>query len=149
MATAILDNTALGRVMQERLDKFESLPNEEQGARIRNAASEIPPGVALVLFPVFAIFLKLLLLRSGRTYPEHAVFALHVHAFGLFVMTVIRAIGTDSLIAVGFGVFGLYVFLALRHAYELRWWGALWRWFVVLFCFVVYIYIYIYIYRDR
>lgn len=132
-----LEGTAVGDVLQARIDKFQALPNAEKGERIRSAASDLPPAVAFALFPVFTAFLTLVLLRSGRTVPEHAVFALHVHAFGLFIMTLVRVVGDDLGIVVGFVVFGLYVLLALRHAYNLSWWGTLWRWTVLAVAFSV------------
>ena len=132
-----LEGTRVGGLAQERIDAFSALPNEERVKRVRKAASEIPPTVALVLFPVFAIFLKLVMLGSGRTLPEHAVFALHIHAYGLFLLVLLRLIGTDALLPVGVVWFGGYVFLALRRAYELSWWGTTWRWSVLAMLFAV------------
>ena len=131
-----LDDSVLGKLLQERLDSFGELSNDERMVKVRKAASEIPPTVALVLLPVFALFLKLVMFGSGRTLPEHAVFALHVHAFGLFLIAISYALGSDALIMGAFVWFGLHVMLALRRAYELSWWGTTWRWAVLAFFFI-------------
>lgn len=131
-----LAGTEVGELAQVRLDAFQALSNEERMKRVRKAASEIPPTVALVLFPVFAIFLKLVMLGSGRTLPEHAVFAIHAHAYGLLLLVLMRVLGDDEILLVGLVWFGGYVFLALRRAYELSWWGAIWRWSVLAMLFV-------------
>ncbi len=130
-------DTRLGRALQSRVDSLQALPSATRSKRFRDAAAEIPPTVALALFPVFALFLKTLMLGSGRTYPEHAVFALHVHAFGIVLMSVVRLIGDDRLIAASFAIFGAYVFIALRRAYDLGWWSTTWRWGLLSLLFVV------------
>ena len=139
MATAMgLGDSAVGRALDRRVAAFEALPPREQGQRLQEAAREVVPTVALLLLPLFSVGLWISMFRSGRTLPEHGIFALHTHAMGLLVVTVVRLVGragsgvqggADATAAlIGAVFFGLYVLLSLRRAYALSWWSALWRW---------------------
>jgi hypothetical protein len=123
-----LEGTSVGDRIQARISAFEALPEREQIHRVRKAAIDTLPTVALALLPLFTVFLKLLFLGSGRTIPEHAIFALHLHSFALLVFIVIR-IGDaqPELTFVAFLGLALYTVASLRRAYSLRWFGTVWR----------------------
>ncbi|HWP95158.1 MAG TPA: DUF4286 family protein [Gammaproteobacteria bacterium] len=91
------------------------------------------PLMMFVLLPVYALFLKLLYLRSGRYYVEHLIFALHVHAF-LFLagacvigwLLVLDLFGYEPAVpALLVAAFWLYLILypwfAMRRVYGQGW----------------------------
>jgi len=87
----------------------------------------------LCLLPVYALFLKLLYAFSRRYYMEHLIFALHVHAFTLFIFSIMMIwsqwivtylpFDTPGLLttAIIFYVL-LYPWFALRRNYSQGWW---------------------------
>jgi len=93
------------------------------------------PRAMFVLVPLFAALVMLFRRGSGRTYPQHLYFALHVHA-AWFVANAV-----DSLFeAVPWLRFAnpvvdrvtelytlAYFFLAFWRTYETTLWGTLWR----------------------
>src|SRR6185369_6602818 len=66
---------------------------ERKKAEIRTAVNEVTghwvPQVMFVLMPVFAGLVMLFRRNSGRTYPEHLYFAMHVHAVSFFAATLV------------------------------------------------------------
>ena len=110
-------------------------PNEgPQDAELRrqelqNAANEAfthwAPRAMFVLVPVFAGLVALTARRSGRNYPQHLYFALHVHAAWFFaggvaaaarIVTVPYLTPAVSGMASLYGV--VYLVLAFRRAYD-------------------------------
>ena len=59
--------------------------------------------IVFLLLPIYALFLKLLYVRSGRYYVEHLLFFVHVHAF-FFLGSLLIAL------------LDLFVLLPLGHA---------------------------------
>lgn len=95
------------------------------------------PIAMFVLLPFYALLLKLLFIRSGRFYPEHLVFALHLHvlAFLLFSGTILlpdsetglwSAIETLLWLA-ALVYLGVYTYLAMRNYYGGSRWSVGWR----------------------
>jgi len=84
------------------------------------------PRTFFLLLPVFALLLKLLYLRRGILYLDHLVFALHCHAFGFLIMSVMVPLGDSDLVprllraALLLWIF-VYIFLALRAVYRDSW----------------------------
>jgi hypothetical protein len=62
----------------ERIDKFDGLAPA--------------PYAMFCLMPLFALYLKVLYLGTGRRYGEHLLFALHANAFAFLVVGLITAI---------------------------------------------------------
>jgi len=93
------------------------------------------PRAMFVLVPLFAALVMLFRRGSGRTYPQHLYFALHVHA-AWFVANAVDSlfeavpwlkfaapaadVVTDLYILV-------YFFVAFWRTYETTLWGTLWR----------------------
>lgn len=73
--------------MQKRLDHFNTLPGEQQLQIVKNGFFAYTPYAMFLLMPVFALYLKLLYLGSGRRYGEHLLFALHANAFAYLTLT--------------------------------------------------------------
>lgn len=66
-----------------------------KGELVRGLVAELErnaPTAMFLLLPVYALFLKLLYIRRKRLYVEHFVFALHIHAFSLLVLSVLLLI---------------------------------------------------------
>jgi hypothetical protein len=102
-------------------------PERFQALRRQNV-----PRLMFVLLPLYAGLLALLF--RGHTYPEHLVFALHLHAFTFLAALVAR--GADLLphrkadgvvdAAVWLGVIA-YSLVALRRVYGRTWKGTITR----------------------
>lgn len=119
------------RDIDERWVEVQTMPMEEQAAMFFGVALETLPKAILLLIPVFALLLKVLFAGTGRFYVEHLVFALHLHAF-VFLMLTIGFAGDDEIIpALVPLVLLVYLFVALRNAYEARWWTTLLRFAVI------------------
>src|SRR5262249_32239599 len=111
---------------------------EQEKIEIRKAVNEVTghwvPHVMFVLMPVFAGLVMLFRRKSGRTYPQHMYFAMHVHAVGFCAATlvVLANIVVVPYLSAGAKVVGL-VFVgthfgrAFRYAYDTTWFGSLWR----------------------
>jgi hypothetical protein len=92
------------------------------------------PRAMFVLVPVFAGLVALAGRKSGRNYPQHLYFAMHVHAAWFFAGTVAAAAHIRILPVVTTVVpdlaglyFVLYLVLAFRRAYNLTAGGAILR----------------------
>ena len=128
-ARAELRDSVLLSGFADRLTRFNALSEQEKQRRFTTAALETLPRVALCLLPVFALLLKLLHLRRGFFYVEHLVFALHVHAFAfviLSLMLLVPALASPLALTLP-----LYLLLALRGAYQRRWWTTILRFLVL------------------
>jgi hypothetical protein len=102
------------------------------------------PRVMFVLVPVFAALVTAANRRSGQNYPQHLVFALHVHAAWFFAALFVIAFSlvgnrtASSVLQLIAFVYGLaYLVLAWRTAYGKTTWGAVWRALVVVAIYVV------------
>ena len=104
---------------------------EQRRAAIQEVAAralvEWVPRVMFVLVPVFAALIWLAARRSGRNYPQHLYFALHVHAAWFAVNAVAAALQTmnkpvvtDTVVRIVGLYFVVYLVLALRRAYQMK-----------------------------
>ncbi|MGH8639496.1 MAG: DUF3667 domain-containing protein, partial [Burkholderiales bacterium] len=64
----------------EELQKLGFQSEEELQAAVTEAQAKWTPRVMFVLVPLFAWFVHIACRRTGRYYPQHLFFALHVHA---------------------------------------------------------------------
>ena len=122
---------------------FESEAALEQA--VRGAINTWAPRIMFVLVPFFALLVKLVTPRSGRNYPQHLYFALHVHAAAFACLT----LGTLGRYARAWpaveGVLALaalaasvtYLTLALQRAYDATAARAVVRAAVVSFLYLV------------
>ena len=90
------------------------------------------PYAAFALVPLFALSTRLWYPRRRRYYPEHFLFALHIHAFAFLTVLVATLIGTDQFgPALYFGWLA-YLTIALRKWMGGRWWPQVLRaWTIV------------------
>jgi hypothetical protein len=95
----------LSPALGDKLNSFTGLPRVERNKVLVNAFYAYVPYAMFCLMPLFAFYMKVLYLGSGRRYGEHLLFALHTNAFA-FAM-----IGT--LILVSFLDWGVLTFALL------------------------------------
>jgi|SRR5688572_22425978 len=121
---------------------FDTL-NDDQQRQMEDQIISGIPRMMFVMVPGFALVVMLVMRGSGRTYPQHLYFALHVHAF-VFGMSALllplnlwgrsaEAVSALSRIAlaVGYGV------VALRTAYGVGWLSATLRLVVIVLGYFV------------
>jgi hypothetical protein len=78
-------NANLGQKVQHFLD----LPRSAQEAALKQAFFSYTPYAVFALMPVFAFFLRVLYIGTGRRYGEHFLFALHSNAFAFLLFSVL------------------------------------------------------------
>ena len=104
-----------------------------QAEAVKRAFYSYTPYAVFLLMPVFALFLKLLYLGSGRRYGEHFLFALHSNAFAFFTMSLfIVADGWDFVRFVLLAWLVLYLPTAMRRVYGGSRGTTTLRWIVLL-----------------
>jgi hypothetical protein len=83
-------STKVASVNQHWADKvtqFGDLPGDEQKQQVKEAFYHYTPYAVFFMMPLFALYLKVLYLGSGRRYGEHLLFALHANAFAYLAFT--------------------------------------------------------------
>jgi len=108
------------------------MSDEEAISEMGAAFFDYLPVVMFLLLPVFALYLKVLMLGRGRYYVEHLVFSLHIHTmWALLVFTaVLGSLLTDWFMLLLLLIPGYTVF-ALQHAYDASWGATLARSFAL------------------
>jgi hypothetical protein len=95
--------TALGSIKpawRDNVTHFHSLSAAERSSRLNHGFAANLPYMLIAVLPLFALFLKLIYLRSGRRYGEHLVFALHVNAFAFLLASMMLVLpGTAAWVA--------------------------------------------------
>jgi heme A synthase len=101
---------------------------DEIRAAVNVATNTWVPREMFLLMPAFAALVMLVRRKSGRTYPQHLYFAMHVHSVAFFAAT-IGALA--SIVAVPYLSAGLktgallfvvaHFVLAFRYAYDTSW----------------------------
>lgn len=127
---APLERVAPG--LRQAFDDFEKLDRKEQGAILHASFFKYAPYAMFCLMPLFAFYLKLLYLGTGRRYGEHVLFALHTNAFAFAMF------GAFMLMPDGFVKLVLFCWLlgylpwAMQRVYRKGRWGTAWRWLVLV-----------------
>lgn len=78
-------NTTLGQKIQHFLD----LPRRTQEEAFKRAFFSYAPYAIFALMPVFAFYLRILYIGTGRRYGEHFLFGLHSNAFAFLMFSVL------------------------------------------------------------
>jgi len=123
-------NATLGGKLQHFLD----LPRRTQEEALTRAFFSYTPYAIFALMPVFAFYLKVLYLGTGRRYGEHFLFGLHSNAFAFLMFSVILLL-PSSLGLVEFGVFLWLLFYlptAMRRVYGGSRLSTFLRWIVLM-----------------
>jgi hypothetical protein len=76
----------------EKVARFNKMSSEEQWREGENALFAYAPYAIFAMMPVFALYLKVLYLGSGRVYGEHLLFALHTNAFAFLVLILLMLV---------------------------------------------------------
>jgi hypothetical protein len=87
----------LNPAWETRLRQVWAMPQAERDALLKNAFFSYVPYAVFCLMPLFAFYLKLLYLGSGRRYGEHFLFALHANAFAFLMFGLIYRVPSDLL----------------------------------------------------
>ncbi|MQA23048.1 DUF3667 domain-containing protein [Rugamonas rivuli] len=114
--------------LKHKWQAFEDLPNGEKSKVFTEGFYHYAPYAIFCLMPVFALFLKVLYLGSGKRFGEHLLFALHTNAFAFFIYSVILLV--PSALA-GFVLWCWllgYLPWAMRRVYGGSRWGVFFRW---------------------
>jgi hypothetical protein len=74
---------------EAKILKLGALPQAEVIALVKSKFFAYVPYAMFCIMPLFALYLKLLYMRSGRTYGEHMLFALHTNAFAFLLLGLI------------------------------------------------------------
>ncbi|MES2898540.1 MAG: DUF3667 domain-containing protein [Pseudomonadota bacterium] len=78
--------------LEQKVNDFLRMPNTDKTVILTSAFYSYVPYAMFLLMPVFAVYLKLLYLGSGRRYGEHLLFALHSNAFAFLMFATMIAI---------------------------------------------------------
>jgi hypothetical protein len=123
-------NQGLADTLVGKVEHFGDLPGDEQKRLLSTAFYGYAPYAIFFMMPVFAFYLKVLYLGSGRRYGEHLLFALHTNGFAFL------SIALMMLMPDGFGLvewllglwLAFYLPTAMRRVYggsrtltSLRW----------------------------
>jgi hypothetical protein len=117
-----------------KINKFFALPATEQMRVLATAFFSYVPYAMFCLMPLFALYLKVLYLGSGRRYGEHLLFALHTNAFAFAMFSLLIVAGTlDLELIVFLMVLWLVIYLpkAMRRVYGGSRWATALRWMVL------------------
>lgn len=138
---AKLDASAgnLHPVVRERVARFLALPPQEQKAAFKTVFFSYTPYAIFAMMPLFALYLKILYLGSGRRYGEHFLFALHVNAFAFLLLSVMILVPASWNFVVFLLLLWLvfYLPLAMRRVYGGGWFSTGLRWLVLIFAHAV------------
>jgi len=118
----------------QELQKLGFSSEAEMQEAVAHARATWVPRMMFLLVPLFAWFVQLVSRRSGRNYPQHLMFALHVHAawFAAGAIAAVAAMTKTPFIGAVFGtisvVYGTaYLVMAFRQAYVISTGTALLR----------------------
>lgn len=109
-------NTHLRRVngltaaQVEKFDAFWRMPEKERAQLLTKGFFAYVPYAMFCLMPLFALYLKLLYLGSGRRYGEHLLFALHTNAFAFAMFSLLIV---TSPLEWGVATFAMLVWLVI------------------------------------
>ena len=116
-----------------RLKHFEGLPNEKKSDILAEGLYHYAPMAMFVMLPLFALYLKILYLGTGKRYGEHLLFSLHTNAFAFAIFTVMLPLKFAFLrFVLWLWVIG-YLPWAMRRVYQKGRFGTIWRWLVLMF----------------
>ena len=80
----------------DAIENFENLPAERKGQALSDGFFRYGPYAMFALMPLFALYLKVLYLGSGKRYGEHLLFALHTSSFAFVMFAAIKLMPEDS-----------------------------------------------------
>lgn len=116
---------------------FQALPGDQQMKAFKDGFYHYGPYAIFCMMPVFALFLKVLYLGSGRRFGEHVLFALHTNAFAFFMFGVMLLVPfTFVRLLLWCWVLG-YLPWAMRRVYHSGRFTTFLRWSALMLAYVV------------
>ncbi|CAH0239115.1 hypothetical protein SRABI118_02668 [Massilia sp. Bi118] len=76
----------------ETIEKIASAAADDDGAKLKKVFFGSAPYAVFAMMPLFALYLKILYLGTGKRYGEHLLFALHTNAFAFLMLTLLLVI---------------------------------------------------------
>lgn len=129
-------NINMANVLSPALNKswehFEHLPNAQKMEVFTQGFYHYAPSAMFCMLPLFALYLKVLYLGTGKRYGEHLLFSLHTNAFAFALFSVML------LVPEGFLRFVLWMWVigylpwAMRRVYHKSRFGTFWRWTLLM-----------------
>lgn len=121
--------------LDDKVTRFMGLPRVERNKVLINAFFAYVPYAMFCLMPLFAFYMKVLYLGSGRRYGEHLLFALHTNAFafamiGTLILTSFLDWGVLTFVLMLWLVY--YLPKAMRRVYGGGRWTTGLRWIVLM-----------------
>ncbi|WGG50959.1 DUF3667 domain-containing protein [Rugamonas sp. DEMB1] len=123
--------------LTKRWQHFEHMSGAEKSKVIGDGFYHYAPYALFLMMPVFALYLKLLYLGSGKRYGEHLLFALHSNAFAFIMlgaMTLIEHDGVEFLLWLWLLA---YLPWAMRRVYRRGRRATAWRWLALMTVYTV------------
>jgi hypothetical protein len=120
--------------LSAKVNTFLKKPAAERDELLTHAFYAYVPYAMFCLMPLFALYLKLLYMGSGRRYGEHLLFALHANAFAfaMFSILILASVLNWGLFNFALVVWLLaYLPLAMRRVYGGSRWSTALRWLVL------------------
>jgi hypothetical protein len=117
-----------------KVNAFFARPPAEQTRLLTSAFFAYVPYAMFLLMPVFALYLKLLYLGTGRRYGEHFLFALHANAFAfaMFSAILLANLANINLLIAALVLYLIaYLPLAMRSVYGGSRWATGLRWMML------------------
>lgn len=111
------------RIKARLAEKYTGKTGKDIVQEWKSSAFANVPYALFLFLPIFALATKLLYLKRGRTYGEHLVYALHVHAFTFFIL-LLKAVLPRYLGDVVSLLAFVYYFLAMQRVFGGRWWAT-------------------------
>lgn len=118
--------------LRKQFHVFDQLPGERQIDVFQQGIYHYAPYAIFCLMPVFALFLKVLYLGSGRRFGEHVLFALHTNAFAFLVFSAMLLNPITFIDALLWCWLLGYLPWAMRRVYHSGRMGTFWRWSVLM-----------------
>ncbi|MGB9108761.1 MAG: hypothetical protein WCC39_08750, partial [Telluria sp.] len=123
----------------EQADKFSRMAPDERDRAFRTAFNNYVPYAIFFMMPLFALYLKVLYLGSGRRFGEHLLFALHSNGFAFLMLALMLLVPTGwGLVKWMLGLWlAFYLPTAMRRVYGGSRKATALRWIVLMFLHLV------------
>jgi hypothetical protein len=132
-------STKLGQfnpAWEARLRQMDAMPQGAALALVKSKFFAYVPYAMFCIMPIFAFYLKLLYLGSGRRYGEHMLFALHSNAFAFLLLGLIWVLPGTWINTALFIWLLAYLPVAMRRVYGASRKSTFARWVVLMGAYV-------------
>jgi hypothetical protein len=123
--------------VRHRWNALNDMSSEQQKAALQAGFYHYAPYAIFCLMPVFALYLKVLYVGSGRRFGEHVLFALHTNAFAFLIFSLMLVIPFGLVNFVLWCWLVAYLPWAMRRVYHAGRTGTILRWMVLMFFYSI------------